>query len=115
MTDQDTGSPEPIKMSPLWEFLKEQEEDIQIGDGSREQLIEHLEETIKVVWEQASEDARSNNKKTVNPEDVRVAFQNLFEPHQLMEEASQMMGKYQREFDKEAKSDSPVLNRGDNE
>jgi hypothetical protein len=85
-----------------------------IRDRCEDIFLEHLEETIRVVWLEAVDNAKERDEKTVQPEDIRNAYKSLFEPHETMRKASQQMEKYQNEFEEEAMSESPILkNIGD--
>ena len=108
MTD-DPPEAEPIKPSPLWDFVRACEGDMQVGDGSRERLIQLMERTIELAWEEAANNARSNGSSTVNPEDVTQGYKSLFEPHDLLNDAAEHMKSYQRDFEEEVVSESPIL------
>ncbi|WP_089385478.1 Cdc6/Cdc18 family protein [Halorubrum vacuolatum] len=99
---------DPIKESPLWEFVKEQEEDMQVGGESLDYLKVQLEETTRIVWHIAAENARERNVKTIEEEDVREAFKELVHPHMMLVDAREMLNKYQNEFQSMIDED-PVL------
>ena len=99
---------EPIKRSPLWEFVKAHEEEMQVGGDSLEYLQFQLEETMRIVWALAAENARERNVKTIEEEDVRAAFKKLVHPHLRLMDATEMLDRYQSEFQSLLDED-PVL------
>jgi len=106
--DDSSEDIDPIKQSPLWEFVKVHEEDMQVGGDSLEYLNNQLEETIRIVWGLAAENARSRNEKTVNEDDVRDAFQELVHPHMMLMDVTEMLERYRGEFESLAEED-PIL------
>lgn len=112
MSDSGEGV-DPIKRSPLWRFVKEHEEEMQVGGNSLEYLKAQLEETTRLVWGMAAANARDRNVKTIQEEDVREAFLELVHPHMMLLDAVEMLDRYQDEFQSLADDDPVLPSEGD--
>lgn len=106
--DDSSEDIDPIKRSPLWEFVKAHEEEMQVGGDSLDYLNAQLEETTRIVWQLAAENARDRNAKTIQEDDVREAFRELVHPHMMLLDVTEMLDRYKGEFESLAEAD-PVL------
>lgn len=112
MSDDPTDEHDPIKENPLHDLLRAYTpEDMQVGGDSSDYVKLQLENTIRVVWEEAVKNAKDRDRKTVEEQDVRAAYNEIFYPYTLLEEAATKMGEYQLELQRTADR-SPVLDMG---
>ncbi|WP_227380930.1 hypothetical protein [Haladaptatus halobius] len=109
MSDEPTDENDPIKESPLHDLLRAYTpEEMQVGGDSSAYVKLQLENTIEVVWQEAVKNAKDRDRKTVEEQDVRAAYNEIFYPYTLLEEAATKMGEYQLELQRTANK-SPVL------
>jgi len=109
MIDDPDDVPDPVKPTSLQKLLRAYTpEDKQVGGESADYLKLQIDNTIRVVWEEAMKKSKQRDAKRVEEQDVRAAFNEIFYPYTLLEEAATKMGEYQLELRRTA-NQSPVL------
>ena len=110
MTEESDDMPDPVKPTTLRKLLREYTpEDKQVGSESSDYLKLQIDNTIKTIWQEAVKNSEERDAQRVEEQDVRVAFNEIFYPYTLLEEAATKMGEYQLELQRTANR-SPILN-----
>ena len=109
MTDDPEDIPDVVKPTTLQRLLRAYTpEEKQVGGESADYLKLKIDNTIRVVWEEAMKKSEERDAKRVEEQDVRAAFNEIFYPYTLLEEAATKMGEYQLELRRTANR-SPIL------
>lgn len=109
MSEDSEDTPDPVKPTSLQRLLRTYTpEEKQVGGDSADYLKNQIDNTIRVVWEEAIRKSEQRDAKRVEEQDVRAAFNEIFYPYTLLEEAATKMGEYQLELRRTANR-SPVL------
>lgn len=109
MTEDPQDKHDPVKPTTLHSLLRAYTpEDKQVGGGSVDYLKLQIDNTIRVVWQEAIKKSEERDAKRVEEQDIRAAFNEIFYPYTLLEEAATKMGEYQLELRRTANR-SPIL------
>ncbi len=117
MTDSDDES--PIPHEPLKTYAKSQTpemydgEEMWASDETIENLDSKLRELAQILWKNAAEKRAKSGMRTVQPEDIDEAFDELMYSHGLLKEAANEMQRLQWEFEDTAEK-SPAIERMSN-
>lgn len=80
--------PNPIKTAPLKSYVKDQS-DLRAGSDAIDELEAELLYLTRILWLEASQRAEERGRKTVQKQDLSSAYDDLFEPHELLMEAQE--------------------------
>lgn len=90
MSGEDS-EPDPVKRAPLKNYVK-QFTDKRAGSDAIDELEAEMLFISKIIWQEASQRAEDRGLNTVQEQDVEGAYNDLFEPHQILHEASNEIG-----------------------
>ena len=90
---------DPYKETTIKKLIRDYtDDDLQKGGETHILLKSKLESLTLDVWDLAMENARERDSGTVEEEDLIAAFNELFYPYTLLEEAAVTLGEYEEEF-----------------
>lgn len=105
-SEEEDSDPEPLKRAPLKEFLRNQS-DLRIGGDAVEEFEAEIMFLMGILWKEAARNARDRGYKTVQKEDVKVAYDELVAPHTRLMQTSQKLEEMSSEIEELAQN-SPV-------
>lgn len=112
--DEDDSGYGPIRTENLKQHLKDQTPEMYDGEDmwASEDGMEEMEERLLIiaerVWEDAAEETEQNDRRVVQVDEIRNAFNNLLQPHNLMMKAAREMDQRRRDF-LEVANESPLI------
>ena len=99
MSDDIFEEHDPYKKTSLESLLREYTDDDLQKEGDTHLLVKKKMEHLTLhIWDLAMENAREGDTKTIDEQDVIDAFNELFYPYTILEEAAVTMGEYEKEF-----------------
>ncbi|WP_254861728.1 hypothetical protein [Halovivax gelatinilyticus] len=103
MSDDPFEEYDPYKSTTIEKLLREyNDDDLQKSGDSHLILKQKLESITLDIWDMSMKNARNRDSQTVEEEDIINAFNKVFYPYTLLEEAAVTMGEYEKEFRKTA-------------
>jgi len=103
---EDNSDPDPIKTAPLKNYVKQFTEK-RAGSEAVDELEAELLFVAQILWQEASERAEADGYKTVQIEHLEDAYDDLFEPHELLQSASKEIEDLGEQIE-EVKDRSPI-------
>lgn len=77
---------QPIRTTTLRNMLRAQPGP-QVSEKSRDEMVDKLTTLTIKIWEKAVQIAERNDRGTVEPRDVEMAYQQILKPHNLLHQA----------------------------
>lgn len=96
-----------VRPSPLRNFVKEKKPDTRAGGDAVELLRDVLDDLAEKIWIEAARHADLDGRETVKERDIRYAQKIVFEPHDMVMQATADLIEMQSRFEKIA-SESPL-------
>ena len=102
----DDSDPDPVKTAPLKNYVK-QFSDLRAGADAIAELEAELLFISRILWQEASRRAVEDGYRTVQLEHLEGAYDDLFEPHNLLYDAVREIDEIQGRLE-EIRDRSPI-------
>lgn len=106
MVDSDEASDSPddsdeiaVRPNPLRDYVKAKGPDVRAGNDGVHLLRDILDSLALNIWNQAAKHAKNDGRETVKERDIRKAYQEVFEPHNLLFQATADLEKLKSQFE----------------
>lgn len=86
--ETEESTPKAVRPSPLRTYVKEHNENFLAGGDAIDLLRDHLEQLAGDIWDQGAYYAQQDDRETVQEQDIRQAYQDIMEPHDLIFQAA---------------------------
>lgn len=105
------NDPDPVKSAPLKDYVK-QFSDLRASSDAIDELEAELLFIARILWQEASARAQDENYKTVQLDHLEDAYDDLFEPHNLLQSATDDINQLSEQLE-EVKNRSPIYKEWD--